>query len=511
MLKSFIHIVLFFIVISVSAQDIWAPDPPVLDSVSVDISNISGNVYIGWEPSDSSDVAGYYIYADSSVGDNVIWVLKDTVLGKYTTLYLDHTAKAGYYSEGYRIAAFDYSNNVSLMTPPHYTIYAFPYEQDDGCSVKIKLSWSPYIGWSGVQEYRIYRKDSPTGQFQYIATVSSNEHTYIDEDLQDGVNYCYIVKALGDNGFTSSSNRPCFLVDIPNVPSYIKIANVSTIGENRIEVTVLADENTDGSNKIALYRKRYGEDDGQYKKVATITLKNGKKEYKIIDNTADNVQYRYKAWVYNSCGNAILASNEASNIVMQIQTLEDLQFFLQWNVYMDWESGVDSTYVFRQFDNYLPQIIYKSDVTAADMYQDLSTYDFRSKFYEGKICFYVKFKEKAPSQYADHIYYSQSNKVCVQEFSRVFLPNAFVPRITSDTINSVFKPTTLFIKKAGYYFAVFNRWGEKIFETTNPEIGWDGKDNSGNYVKTDFYVYVLKYVDNNGDVHKKSGIVFTQE
>jgi hypothetical protein len=69
-------ILLFSNSIFLSGQDIWPPDAPVLDSVSVDISNVNGDVFVGWEPSDSSDVEGYYIYTDSTVGGSIIWVLK---------------------------------------------------------------------------------------------------------------------------------------------------------------------------------------------------------------------------------------------------------------------------------------------------------------------------------------------------------------------------------------------------------------------------------------------------
>ena len=126
LLLNIIFVILSFV--AVSQQDVWAPDPPVLDSISVDVDNTYGNVYVGWEPSDSLDVKGYYIYTDSNVAGNVIWTLKDTVWGRLSTLYIDYKSSANFHSVGYRIAAFDSSNNVSVMTEPHYTIYAFPYE-----------------------------------------------------------------------------------------------------------------------------------------------------------------------------------------------------------------------------------------------------------------------------------------------------------------------------------------------------------------------------------------------
>jgi gliding motility-associated-like protein len=501
-----INIAFLFVWFGAKAQqDIWAPDPPVLDSVSVDVSTINGNVFIGWKPSDSLDVKGYYIYTDSNAAGTTIWTLKDTVFGRLNTSYYDNNASAGYYSVGYRIAAFDSSNNVSLMTDPHYTIYAFPYEVDENCMVKIRLSWQQYIGWNNVLYYVIYRMSNDDGNFVIVDTVPGSATEYLDGDLQDGVNYCYYVRAVSNDGKTSSSNRPCFMVDVPNMPSYIDLANVSTIAENRIQLTILADPNTNGSNKINIYRKKFSESDNKYVKVKTITLEAGKGEYHVVDNANDKVLYRYKASVVNACGGEILTSNEASNVVISMETQDDLQFYLQWNAYNDWQGGIDSTYLFRQMDDYQPQVVKTEDFLFNDFFDDLSTYDFRGKFYEGNFCYYVEFKQKQPNQYSGEKYTSKSNKVCFREFSRVFMPNAFVPSLAIDTVNSIFKPSSLFIKKAGYYFAIYDRWGNLLFETHDPTKGWNGRDDYDNLYPSDYYFYLLIYTDNNGEVHKKSG------
>lgn len=68
----------------------------------------------------------------------------------------------------------------------------------------------------------------------------------------------------------------------------------------------------------------------------------------------------------------------------------------------------------------------------------------------------------------------KSNKVCIDNCPRYLLPNTFTPNGDGD--NDYFTP---FIP---YYFVekielkIFNRWGEKVFETNDPTIMWDGKD-----------------------------------
>ena len=55
------------------------------------------------------------------------------------------------------------------------------------------------------------------------------------------------------------------------------------------------------------------------------------------------------------------------------------------------------------------------------------------------------------------------------------IPNAFTPNNTGPSVNNTFKPITGSYLKA--QFSIYNRWGEKLFETNNLTNGWDGKSN----------------------------------
>lgn len=66
-----------------------------------------------------------------------------------------------------------------------------------------------------------------------------------------------------------------------------------------------------------------------------------------------------------------------------------------------------------------------------------------------------------------------SDTVCVDQCSNYELPNVFTPG--GDSWNDVFKPFSYaFVESID--MKIYNRWGLKIFETTDPDILWDGTE-----------------------------------
>lgn len=70
------------------------------------------------------------------------------------------------------------------------------------------------------------------------------------------------------------------------------------------------------------------------------------------------------------------------------------------------------------------------------------------------------------------------------------LYNVFTPG--NDNLNDEFK---MQVENYKYYtLQIFNRWGEQVFTTSNPEDGWDGTDaNSGLALPSSTYFYILRF------------------
>ena len=83
------------------------------------------------------------------------------------------------------------------------------------------------------------------------------------------------------------------------------------------------------------------------------------------------------------------------------------------------------------------------------------------------------------------------------------IPSAFSPN--NDGLNDVFRPI-IQQEITGYQFAVFNRWGQQIFVSTQRNIGWDGTINN-QPAENGTYLYWVKYTKNNNVVQLYKGSV----
>ena len=90
---------------------------------------------------------------------------------------------------------------------------------------------------------------------------------------------------------------------------------------------------------------------------------------------------------------------------------------------------------------------------------------------------------------------------------QLLIPNAFIPNPagpgSSNVMNNeVFIP--LVEKASKFQMLVFNRWGELLFESVNPDVGWDGYY-QGRLCAQDVYIYRITVEYENGRTITRTG------
>ena len=84
------------------------------------------------------------------------------------------------------------------------------------------------------------------------------------------------------------------------------------------------------------------------------------------------------------------------------------------------------------------------------------------------------------------------------------MPTAFSP--SKPDANSIFKPFGSFIDILDFKLIVYDRWGKVMFESSDPENGWNGTYNN-ELCQMGVYVYYLRLKDSENIIYVKKGNV----
>ncbi|REK33641.1 MAG: hypothetical protein DWQ44_08340 [Bacteroidetes bacterium] len=452
-------------------RDLQPPAIPVLDSVSTDIN---GNGIIGWNVNPSTDTRAYAVLHLV----NGIWTILDTVFNRNNTNYLSFVS-ASNSSQSFNVIAVDSCGNPSSQSVPHSTIFLnVSFSQ---CERANRLSWNPYTFWGNNVTYDILLSVNGGAEFVIGSTSST---TYSDQNLISGSAYCYRVRAK--ESFTarsSTSNRACVSPAFPPPPAYSYIRSVSVAGENLVRVEAFVDPAATVRGYDLL---RSESQSGPFVRVATI-LVTGVSSVILTDNTVNTSArpYYYKMLTVDSCGQGILESQVSKTILLSGTANPDYTNSLSWDFYSLWGGGVSHYNIYRRINGVLSAspvaVIYAS---SAFMFTDTVIDEFYS---DGQFCYVIEAVEAFgnPFFFLDS---ARSNEICLVQAPKIFIPNAFHP---GGGLNNIFYPVNGFVDARTYSMSIFNRWGERIFQTNDPRAGWDGSSN-GRSSPEGVYIYLLE-------------------
>ena len=476
-------------------RDITRPTVSALDTASLDPFNPS-QVSVSWLPSPSGDVVGYIIYHFNGAS----WDSIGSVIGINASYFLDNNPAAEFASQRYSIAAYDSCRNISNIGTLHNTLFVTA--KLDVCRSAIDLRWNPYINMvNGVGQYNIYVSENG-GPFTFLASVPGTNITYSHVTLTNNSEYCYYIQAQGNTSSrTASSNQACEIANLLTLPTFSYLKKATVIDLRRVVVECLVD--TAGNPDVSKYKlQRAFDKNGPFTTVGAITY-SGIPIITFNDFSArtDQYSYYYRVITVDSCSNDVLISNLGRTILLTGQPDFNLVNELKWNFYEEWLGNVSKYSLFRSVDGlWSPTPIatmnngildYNDDVAALYLYPN----------YSGKFCYRIEAYEGSGNTYG-FTDTSVSNIFCLIQEPHLFIPSAFTP----SGKNPVFKPEFIYIEAKNYFFVVFNRWGQRIYETRIPGEGWDGTYD-GIIAPEGTYVYSVRIFGTNGQEIEKSGSV----
>ncbi len=478
--------------------------PINVDSVTVDAN---GNVTICWQASPDPDIVKYYI-----IGKNVLTGANsriDSVLAGtlcYTIPAASSNANTGVveYAIGVKdacdnemVTILDFNNTMFLSSSPQM------------CAGTISFNWNAYDDFdSGINVlYKIFAKEN-SGSYALVGTT--NTTTFNFTSVNQGSVYKFFVNAIEKGGagpFSSTSNyidvnTSSFLKD----PTFNYLYSVTVVDSQQVNVQFYVDTAADIREYVI---KRALKPTNIFKKVGSITAFQGMNPFQLFSDfnvDANNNAYYYKIYPINTCGDVKMVSNFGKTMLLKI-TSDGMAIknTLSWNNYEGWEGYVKEYEIYRSIGGVW------SSSPVATVFPQAGTLEYKDDIStitqgNGEFCYKVVAKEN-PFLHVGNLAEasSTSNFDCVKQSPLLYIPNAFDPK---SAYNSTFKPILTFPAPSSYSLMVFNRWGQKIFETNELNKGWNGQmNNSGSMSPSGTYVYVVRFKSATGDEFKKSGLV----
>lgn len=96
------------------------------------------------------------------------------------------------------------------------------------------------------------------------------------------------------------------------------------------------------------------------------------------------------------------------------------------------------------------------------------------------------------------------HEIIINEDFTFYAPNSFTPG--GDGVNEIFLPLGVGWETGSFELWIYDRWGQEIFHTNEPALGWDGKSSGGkSVVQEDIYVWRVNVRDGSGKAHEFTG------
>lgn len=488
-------------------KDLLPPAEVIITDIDVD--PLTGFTTINWSESPETDVKEYWILKLNPASGTFQQI--DVVVGKTNTTYTDLNVSlqsAAVASQSYKVIPVDECNNNQALK---FVSTIFVDGTPNRCALTIDIAWNPFItGETGnnqiiqssiieiAVDYELWI-DKGTG-FNYFTTISKGTTTYTVKNVTPETLICYQIRAKLPNGEISNSSQYCYNLHLEPASLDNYIAHASVTPTEEVELKLYTGKII-SNNTIEIYKSQDQgiTFDSIYSQPVNQTV------FTYLDTEVD-VQaqsYQYYFVLKDVCKIRRDSSNIASTIFLETSYHEFdsvPQFF--WNAYKRYYSNVHD-YVLERSINESDYVevdsVAGSFVNIADHIKRVLSQSFKT------LCYQIKAVEDTLNQYGFREV-SYSNQVCIEDTPTIYIPTGFV----IDGVSGNFIPRFTYLIDKSYSFAVYNRWGQTVFQTNDPLQGWDGYFN-GQPVTQGAYAFKVIFKDENNEDQILTGSVTVLE
>jgi gliding motility-associated-like protein len=285
-------------------------------------------------------------------------------------------------------------------------------------------------------------------------------------------------------------------VDVVQPPLGMLLENVSVNANNEVELTW----QWDALAELTQYQVLRSNQNAGYQPIATQPTS---PPLMAVNNYIDNAsgaaggKIFYKIETRDVC-DSVRVSNYGSTIYLTAESITGNINQLRWTTFDSENANVNAYAVHKVSGGVDAEITTQGPTILA--YDD--NYD-PTNLNDAQACYYVVAKFQIESQTGATLQReSRSNTACVEQSARIYVPNAFVP----EGINAEFRPLIVLGDIANYELKVYDRYGQEVFRTDDPDEGWDGRKDGRNLAQG-VYTYTIQLKQENGKTQVKKGHV----
>jgi len=449
--------------------------PPEL--LNATIINESGDVKLTWKLTDTLDVDIQILrdYPEINAYDD-IHVVPDTSIVTWVDKNSEANAHPRSYMLKYNLDGSPSSNKFNTL----HTTLAF-----DTCKKTIKLNWTRHtlknniINFNdtlSIKQYNVWKNTDAQG-FEKVHT--SQDTVFLDQKVEYNHDYTYYIEAVREKDTTikSASNRVSIYTRMPYNPDYINPDRIIS-GSNQISLQYTIAANSE-LKKYKLLRAQNA--NGPFDTIHSFNTSENIVEYQDNQTSPANKVYYYYVQAINQCNHPTTTSDTVSNIDLQLQS-DNERAMLQWN-YPFSKTGTVAYNIYRK-NGINPFGFLTKTYTPGFSDSELDLFSGRDS--SSKFCYYIQGEVLTAGDLTTKV---RSDEECIYIKPKVFIPNAFTPN--GDSKNESFRPYFSFLPQS-YRLIIYNRQGNKVFETRSPEKSWKGRYRGGHKVNAGTYIYYLE-------------------